>query len=125
MRGAGGGLAGSSSCEHARDCVLGARGSAYLPLACLASHGLQGMARFCTQPAWLAAASPGFGGELGGSQSATHFSAFLKGCCSFPAAAWSLGKQLSAPRAVLSCAGCSEMQEERLCKVHTAFIRPV
>lgn len=33
-----------SSFQHAWDCVLGARGSAYLPSACLASHGLQGMA---------------------------------------------------------------------------------
>lgn len=84
-----------SSCKHAQDCVLGAQGSAYLPSACLASHGLQSMARSCTQPASLLAASRSFGGELGSSQPATHFLAFPKGCCSFPsAAAWSFGKQL-------------------------------
>lgn len=123
VRGAGGGTATApSSCEHARDCVLGARGSAYLPSACLASHGLQGMAGSCTQPASLSSASPSFGGELGSSQPAIPFLAFLKGCCSFPAAAWSFGKQLWVR--VRIRAGC-EMPEERLCKVHAAFIRPV
>lgn len=58
----------------------------------LAGHG-----RSCTQAALLAAASPGFGGELCGSQPVTHFLAFPEGCCSFPSAAWSFGKQLSSP----------------------------
>lgn len=117
-RGAGGGAATApSSCEHARDCVLGARGSAYLPSACLASHGLHGIAKSCTQPARLAAASPGFGGELGGSQPATHFLAFLKGCYSFPAPVWSFGKQLSSPQVVLAARRCQRRGSAR-CTQH-------
>lgn len=111
-----------SSFQHAQDCVLGARGSAYLPSACLASHGLQGMAGPALSLPRLLQPPPA---SEGSSQPLTPFSTFLKGGCSFPAATWRFGKQLSPPQAVLSCAGCSEMPEERLCKVHAVFIRPV
>lgn len=98
----------------------------------LARHG-----RSCAQAAFLAASSPScFGGELGGSQPATHFICLSQGVLlgfAKPGAALSpllhgvLERSFSSLviRGSGCCAGCSEMPEQRLCKVRTVFIRPV
>lgn len=69
-----------SSCEHARDCVLGVWGSAYLPSACLASCGLQGMVGpvhgLCCL---LQPPPPALEGRLGESWPATHLIGLSQG----------------------------------------------
>lgn len=81
-----------------------------LPSACLASHGLRGMAG----PAHSLPGSlqPPPASE-GGSRPPTHCLAFPKGCCSFPAARWSFGEQLSCAQAVLAARRCQRRGSAR------------